>query len=134
MFGLNDEAAARLIHGDGVHVLIDLSGHTAFNRLPVFAWKPAPVQLTWLGLPATTGVAEMDYVLGDPWAIPEQCAGAVQRSGVASATKLCVPDRAQPVGGSRAAAGIINGRDNLRQLQQPDQDERCGSGGVGAHP
>ncbi len=73
LFGLNDEAAARLIHGDGVHVLIDLSGHTAFNRLPVFAWKPAPVQLTWLGLPATTGVAEIDYVLGDPWAIPEQC-------------------------------------------------------------
>ncbi len=70
LYGLGDEAAARLIHDDGVHVLIDLSGHTAHNRLPVFAWKPAPVQVTWLGLPATTGVAEMDYVLGDPYAIP----------------------------------------------------------------
>ena len=70
--GLNDEAAARLIHDDGVHILIDLSGHTAHNRLPVFAWKPAPVQVSWLGLPATTGVAEIDYVLGDPHAIPPE--------------------------------------------------------------
>jgi protein O-GlcNAc transferase len=70
LVNLSDEAAARLIHADGVHVLIDLSGHTAHNRLPVFAWKPAPVQVTWLGLPATTGVAQIDYVLGDPQAIP----------------------------------------------------------------
>ena len=70
LYGLSDQAAARLIHADGVHVLIDLSGHTEHNRLPVFAWKPAPVQVTWLGLPATSGVAEMDYVLGDPHAIP----------------------------------------------------------------
>jgi protein O-GlcNAc transferase len=70
LVGKNDEAAARLIHADGVHVLIDLSGHTGHNRLPVFVWKPAPVQVTWLGLPTTTGVAEIDYVLGDPHAIP----------------------------------------------------------------
>jgi len=70
LLGKNDEAAARLIHTDGVHILIDVSGHTDHNRLPMFAWKPAPVQVSWLGLPATTGVAEMDYVLGDPHAIP----------------------------------------------------------------
>lgn len=69
---LNDQAAAQLIHSDGVHVLLDLSGHTAHSRLPMFAWKPAPVQCTWLGLPTTTGVAEMDYVLGDPIATPPE--------------------------------------------------------------
>ena len=69
--GLNDEAAARLIHNDGVHVLIDLSGHTRYNRLPVFGWKPAPVQVSWLGYFATTGVAEMDYIIADPWTLPE---------------------------------------------------------------
>lgn len=70
LFGLNDEAAARMIHADGVHVLLDLSGHTAKNRLPVFAWKPAPVQASWLGYFATTGVAEMDYVLADEVSVP----------------------------------------------------------------
>ena len=72
LVGNNDETAARLIHADGVHILFDVSGHTDHNRLPVFAWKPAPVQVTWLGLPTTTGVAEMDYVLGDPHAIPPE--------------------------------------------------------------
>ncbi len=71
LYGLNDEAAARLIHADGVHVLLDLSGHTAKTRLPVFAWKPAPVQASWLGYFATTGVAEMDYLLADEVGVPE---------------------------------------------------------------
>ena len=65
LYGLNDEAAATRIHADGIHLLIDLSGHTAGNRLPVFAWKPAPVQASWLGYFATTGVAEIDYLLAD---------------------------------------------------------------------
>jgi len=73
VFDSNDEAAARLIHADGVHILFDLSGHTERNGLPVFAWKPAPVQVTWLGLPSTTGMAEIDYILGDLHAIPAEC-------------------------------------------------------------
>lgn len=75
LHGLRDEAAARLIHSDGVHILIDLSGHTAHNRLAMFAWKPAPVQISWLGYLGTTGVAEMDYILGDHHTIPEGDAG-----------------------------------------------------------
>lgn len=70
LFGLSDEAAARLIHGDGVHILLDLSGHTQHNRLPMFAWKPSPVQASWLGYYATTGVVEMDYLLADPYVVP----------------------------------------------------------------
>ncbi|MBW2466843.1 MAG: tetratricopeptide repeat protein, partial [Deltaproteobacteria bacterium] len=69
--GMSDEAAARLIHDDGVHVLLDLSGHTNYNRLPVFGWKPAPVQATWLGYSASTGIAEMDYIIADPISVPE---------------------------------------------------------------
>jgi predicted O-linked N-acetylglucosamine transferase (SPINDLY family) len=58
-------ADAALIHADRLHVLIDLSGHTGHNRLDVFAHRPAPVQLSWLGSIATTGLNRMDYVLAD---------------------------------------------------------------------
>lgn len=71
LFGKSDEAAAQLIHADAIHILVDISGHTAGNRLPIFAWKPAPVQVSWLGYFATTGVAEIDYLIADPWVLPE---------------------------------------------------------------
>lgn len=72
LVGLNDAEAAKLIHDDGVHVLLDLTGHSHYNRLPVFAYKPAPIQASWLGYLASTGVSEMDYILGDPYVTPPQ--------------------------------------------------------------
>ena len=70
IFDKTEEAAASMIEADGVHVLLDLAGHTAANRLPLFAWRPAPVQATWLGYFATTGVPQMDYLLGDRFVAP----------------------------------------------------------------
>lgn len=63
--GLSDQAAADLIARDKIDILIDLSGHTALNRLPVFARKPAPIQLSWLGFWGSTGLSRMDYILTD---------------------------------------------------------------------
>ena len=64
---LDDEALADRIHHDRIDVLFDLSGHTTDNRLPVFAMKPAPIEVSWIGLPATTGLRAMDYrFLGRP--------------------------------------------------------------------
>lgn len=56
---------AQLVTSDAIDILIDLSGHTGFNRLPAFARKPAPLQLSWIGYPGTTGLQAMDYFLTD---------------------------------------------------------------------
>lgn len=67
---LPDREVARRIRSDGIGVLVDLAGHTPGNRLPVFAWRATPVQLSWLGYPFSTGLEQMDYRLTDVIADP----------------------------------------------------------------
>jgi protein O-GlcNAc transferase len=71
IWGMMDEAAAGMIRRDAIDILVDLSGHTAGNRLLLFARKPAPVQVSWLGYFDTTGVSAVDYLLADRFVCPE---------------------------------------------------------------
>ncbi len=70
--GLDDNQLAEQIRADKIDILIDLSGHTAANRLLVFARRPAPVQATWMGYPATTGLKSIDYIIADRFLIPPE--------------------------------------------------------------
>lgn len=63
------ELAAR-IRADGIHVLVELGGHTGFSRLESLAFRPAPVQISWLGYPATTGLETVDFKISDAGAEP----------------------------------------------------------------
>ncbi|MBP2300480.1 tetratricopeptide repeat protein [Azospirillum picis] len=65
-----DAAAAERIAADGLDILVDLNGYTAFARTPILAARPAPLQVNWLGYPGTMGAPFIDYIIGDAVVIP----------------------------------------------------------------
>ncbi len=71
IFRLGDGAVTKQITEDGIDILVDLAGHSKGNRLKVFARKPAPIQVTYMGYDATTGLKEIDYFLADEQLIPK---------------------------------------------------------------
>jgi protein O-GlcNAc transferase len=68
--GIDNTAVAEQIRRDKIDILVDLAGHTAGFRTPLFTIKPAPIQVSYLGYPNTTGLTSIDYRLTDAWADP----------------------------------------------------------------
>jgi protein O-GlcNAc transferase len=69
--GISEQQAAELIRLDHIDILVDLAGHTGPNRILLFARKPAPIQINWIGYPNTTGFVAMDYKIVDHFTDPE---------------------------------------------------------------
>ena len=126
---LPDAELAALIQGDRIDILLDMAGHTAGNRLGVFARKPAPIAVTWLGYFATTGLEAIDYVLANRWVIPpEEEDQWVETPWRLPGTYLCFspPAASIEVGPLPAAAsGLITfgSANNLNKLS--DETVRC---------
>ena len=70
IFGISDDDVNKMVRCNHIDILVDLAGHTANNRLTVFAMRPAPVQVSYLGYPNTTGLSSIRYRITDKWADP----------------------------------------------------------------
>ncbi len=70
VIGLSDDELAAQVRSDRIDILFDLAGHTADHRLLVFARRPAPIQISWMGYVGTTGLKAMDYLLADRFHVP----------------------------------------------------------------
>ena len=93
---MTDEEVARLVRRDGIDILIDLSGPTSGGRVATFAYKPAPVAAIWLGYSGTSGLAEMDYILGDAIVLPEGLEQSVEQPWRLPDAYLCFSPTDEP--------------------------------------
>ena len=94
---LSDDAAAKLIREREIDVLIDLQGQTLGARTNMLACRPAPIQITYLGLPATTGLPFIDYVIADRFLIPEEAKAYYTEEPLYLPDIYQVSDRQRPV-------------------------------------
>jgi predicted O-linked N-acetylglucosamine transferase (SPINDLY family) len=119
--GLDDAEAADAVRAAGIDLLIDLAGHTGHNRLPLFALRPAPVQATWLGYMATTGVEAIDFLLADRVACrPEDAQNFSERIWLLPATCLCLAPPPAAPSAPRSSADLVFGSfNNLAKLSAP---------------
>jgi protein O-GlcNAc transferase len=97
-----DEIAARIAQ-DEIDILVDLKGHTGRNRLEIFALRPAPVQVTYLGFPGTLGAAFIDYAIADAIVVPDADFAHYSERVVRLAGCYQVNDRRQPVATEKPA-------------------------------
>ncbi|NRR32669.1 tetratricopeptide repeat protein [Oxalobacteraceae bacterium] len=105
---MNDQQAAQCIRSHEIDILIDLHGLTLGTRPDILSWRPAPVQLTWLGFPGTTGHPAIDYVLADEFVLPPSLAPFFSEQPLYLPDTFQINDRQRRIGArpSRASCGL----------------------------
>ena len=105
---MTDEEAARTIRADDIDILVDLNGLTLGTRLPVLQWRPAPVQVTYLGYNGPIPLPDLDYIIADRFVIPPSTAARHRPAPLYLPSCYQANDRHLPVttGETRAAAGL----------------------------
>ena len=126
IYGLDPDRAAELVRQDGIDILVDLAGHTTDTGLPVFALRPAPVQVTWIGYPNTTGLKAMDYRLTDNLSDPPGQTDQWHSERLVRLPKnfscYCAPAESPPVAPLPALANghvTFGSFNNFRKLSEP---------------
>jgi predicted O-linked N-acetylglucosamine transferase (SPINDLY family) len=106
---LSDRAIAERIRADGIDILVDLKGYTGSARPGLFAWRPAPLQVQWLGYPGTMGADFIDYIVADRTVLPEADLAAYSEAPIWLPDSYQVNDRDQAIAAtapSRAECGL----------------------------
>jgi predicted O-linked N-acetylglucosamine transferase (SPINDLY family) len=126
--GLSERQLAEAIRADHVDVLVELTGHTANNRLGTMALRPAPVQVTWIGYPNSTGLTSVDYRLTDAIADP------VDTRQTFTERLVRIPELRSEQRSARGVPGAVRrgGVRHLRLLQHARESDAGGARAVGA--
>jgi predicted O-linked N-acetylglucosamine transferase (SPINDLY family) len=105
---MTDEEAARCIRSHEIDVLVDLHGLTLGARADILGWRPAPVQLTWLGFPGPTAIPGIDYVIADDFVLPPQLEPYFTERPLRMPHTFQINDRRRAIGATptRAANGL----------------------------
>ena len=105
---MSDEDAARCIRSHEIDVLVDLHGLTLGTRHDILSWRPAPVQVTYLGFPGPTALASIDYVIADRFVLPEELQPYFTEKALYLPDCFQINDRQRPIGPrpTRAACGL----------------------------
>jgi predicted O-linked N-acetylglucosamine transferase (SPINDLY family) len=106
---MHDKQVAALMRDDGIDIAVDLKGHTDKNRFGIFAFRGAPLQVSYLGFPATTGASFIDYIIADRHVIPPRLDAAYSEKIVRLPDSYQVNDRKRSVADdapSRTEAGL----------------------------
>ena len=107
IYDLPFDGAARRIRNDGIDILVDLTGHTLFSRSVIAAFRPAPVQVSYLGFPGTMGAGFIDYIIADPYLVP------MDQQPFFTENIVHLPDGYQPGDSKRRARSARRGDQGL---------------------